>query len=278
MSRAARHLNLSQPAVSHSLARLRDAFGNPLFVREGNGLVPTRMAREIVGPIREALRNFGFALTSAMSFDPASSNRRFRIGMRLSGEVPSFASLVSRVRGEAPNASINSAHFAREELGELLANGDLDLAFDIRHPQRAGLKQHLLREDKLMVVARKGHPEVDGKISLETYLRLDHVFASPRSAGLGHEDAQLARLGHQRRIAVRCQNAMSAWQIVSQSDMLLTLPRRYAEALLPMQENQLVELPLSTAPTALYMYWHEAAEADPGLAWLREIIISNPVF
>ena len=235
------------------------------------------MAREIVGPIREALRNFGFALTSAMTFDPALSNRQFRIGMRLSGEVPNFASLVARVRARAPNAMITSAHFAREELGELLANGDLDLAFDILHPHKKGLNQQLLREDRLVVVARRGHPDVDGKISLETYLRLDHVFASPRSSGLGYEDGELAREGLHRRIAVRCQNAMSAWNIVSQSDMLFTLPKRYAEGLLKLQDNQLVDLPLSIRPTTLYMYWHEASEADPGLIWLRDIIVSEPL-
>lgn len=269
VSRAARHLNLSQPAVSHSLAKLRQAFGDDLFVREGNRLVPTRMAREIVGPIREALRNFGFALSNAMTFEPAQSNRQFRIGMRLSGEVPNFASLVSRMRKAAPNITLTSAHFARQELVELLADGALDLALDVFHRERDGLNRKLLREDGLVVAARRGHPEIKGELDLETYLRLDHVFASPRSSGLGQEDAALSKMGLERRIAVRCQNAMSAWQIVAGSDMILTLSRRNARAFQGLEDNQLVELPVKTPPTELYMYWHEATEADPGAQWLR---------
>ncbi len=269
VSRAARHLNLSQPAVSHSLAKLRQAFGDELFVREGNRLVPTSMARDIIGPIREALRNFGFALSNAMTFDPAQSNRQFRIGMRLSGEVPNFASLVSQMRADAPNITLTSAHFAREALVELLADGALDLALDVSHPARDGLNRKLLRADEYVVAARQGHPDIPGQLDLDTYLRLDHVFASPRSSGLGQEDAALSKIGLDRRIAVRCQNAMSAWQIVARSDMILTLSRRNARAFQGLENNQLVELPLTMAPTELYMYWHEATEADPGAQWLR---------
>ena len=272
VSRAARHLNLSQPAVSHSLARLREAFNDELFIREGNNLVPTAMARDIIGPIREALRNFGFALASAMHFDPATSNRLFRVGMRLSGEAPNFASLVTHLREAAPEVRLTSAHFARQDLTNLLANGDLDLAIDVAHKDRAGLKRELLRHDSFVVAARKGHPAIGETLTLDTYLKLEHVFASPRSVGLGHEDAALSRIGRERKIAVRCQNAMSAWQIVSRTDMILTLSRRYAETFQGLEGNELHELPLSLPSAEAYMYWHEATEADPGLIWLREQI------
>ena len=274
VSRAARHLNLSQPAVSHALARLRAAFNDELFIREGNTLVPTAMSREIIGPIREALRNFGFALSSAMSFDPESSDRLFRLGMRLSSEAPNFASLVSHMRGAAPSVRLTSAHFARQEMSDLLANGDLDLAVDVAHPEKAGLKRELLREDSFVVAARRGHPAIQGALDLETYLGLEHVFASPRSVGLGHEDAALTGLGHERKIAVRCQNAMSAWQIVSRSDMILTLSRRYAETFQDLEDNQLLQLPFELPAAQAFMYWHEASEADPGLGWLRDQIRS----
>ena len=274
VSRAARHLNLSQPAVSHSLARLRAAFNDELFIREGNNLVPTAMSREIIGPIREALKNFGFALSSAMSFEPATSDRLFRLGMRLSSEAPNFASLVSHMRSAAPNIRLTSAHFARQEMSDLLASGTLDLAIDVTHPEKAGLKRELLRDDDFVVAARRGHPAIKGKLDLETYLGAEHVFASPRSVGLGHEDAALSRLGRERKIAVRCQNAMSAWQIVSRSDMLLTLSRRYAETFQDLEDNQLFELPLDLRAAEAFMYWHEASEADPGLAWLRDQIRS----
>ena len=157
-------------------------------------------------------------------------------------------------------------------MSDLLANGELDLAIDVAHPEKAGLKRELLREDSFVVAARKGHPAIGETLDLETYLSLEHVFASPRSVGLGHEDAALSRIGRERKIAVRCQNAMSAWQIVSRSDMLLTLSRRYAETFQGLEGNQLFDLPLELPSAEAFMYWHDASEADPGLGWLREQI------
>ena len=93
VSAAARHLNLSQPAISHALARLRAQFDDPLFVRQGNRLVPTSAARAIAGPVREALRGLDVALDAATAFDPAQTTREFRIGVRLSGALGTLVAL-----------------------------------------------------------------------------------------------------------------------------------------------------------------------------------------
>ena len=272
VSAAARHLNLSQPAISHALTRLRTQFDDPLFVRQGNRLVPTTAARAMAGPVREALRGLDVALDAATAFDPAASTREFRIGVRLSGEMPRFSSLVARVRAEAPHVALSSVTFRRRDLVAMLANGDLDLALDVALPADDRLCRHYLGTEPLVVVARKGHPRIDGAIDLDTYLALDHIIATARPYGPGIEDMVLGRMGLTRRIAVRCQHAITAWQIVAASDMIFALPRSHAAVLDATWPMQLVELPLPVEPGGSYLYWHQAAQADPGLGWLRAII------
>ena len=275
VSAAARHLNLSQPAISHALAKLRDAFGDPLFVRQGNRLVPTPAARAIAGPVREALRGLDAALDAAASFDPGQTTREFRIGVRLSGELPRFSALVARVRAEAPHVTLASVTFRRRDLIAALANGDLDLALDVALPADDRLRRHYLGSEPLVVVARPGHPRVDGAVDLDTYLALEHVVASTRPHGPGIEDMALERMGLGRRVAVRCQHAITAWQIIAASDMLFTLPRSHAEMIDAIWPMQLVPLPLDVERGGNFLYWHQAAEADPGLGWLRAIIVEE---
>jgi DNA-binding transcriptional LysR family regulator len=99
------------------------------------------------------------------------------------------------------------------------------------------------------------------------------VFATPRPHGPGIEDIALARLGLQRRVAVRCQHAITAWQIVAKTDMLCTLPRSHVRMLQHIWPMQLFDLPIAVAQSSSYLYWHRAVQADVGLAWLRAIIL-----
>ncbi len=269
---AARQLNLSQSAVSHALARLRNQFDDPLFVRAGNALVPTALAREIVGPVRTALHGVERVVAAARTFDPATSTRAFRIGLRQSSEVRIFADLVARAKAAAPGITLASADFRRSELAQALAEGELDMAIDVPSDAAAGLCHVPLQTGALVVAARRGHPRIDGAIDFATYLAADHVVASPRPTGRGIEDEALAALGAARRIAVRCQHIWSAWQIVAESDMIVTLMQAHAASLRPLADNQLVPLPFDLPPRPLQLHWHEASARDPGNEWLREMV------
>lgn len=275
VSAAARHLNLSQPAISHALTRLRANFDDPLFVRQGNRFVPTPAARAIAGPVRDALRELDAALDAATHFDPLNATREFRIGVRLAGEMPRFSSLVSRVRRQAPHVALASVTFRRRDLLTALAQGDLDLALDVALPPDDRLCRHYLGTEPLVVAARQGHPDVHGALDLDTYLALDHVVATVRPHGPGIEDFALDDLGLSRRVAVRCQNAITAWQIIASTDMLFSLPRSQAEILHAVWPMQLVGLPLAIEPGGRFLYWHQAAQTDPALGWLRTIIVDE---
>ncbi|WP_156455577.1 LysR family transcriptional regulator, partial [Sphingomonas sp. CCH5-D11] len=199
MTAAARHLHLSQSAVSHALARLRLAFDDELFVRVGNAIVPTALARSIIDPVRDALQGVEQALVTATRFDPATSTRAFRIGLRQANEARVFAGIVAQMVRAAPGVTLASVNFRRSEVAEELARGDLDLAIDVASDATTGLHAVPLQTDTMVVAARRGHPRIHGAIDLETYLAADHVQASPRRSGPGLEDEGLAALGKARR-------------------------------------------------------------------------------
>ena len=274
---AARHLHLSQSAISHSLARLRGAFDDELFVRYGNELVPTAMARSIIDPVRDALHGVERAMVASARFDPATSTRAFRIGLRQASEARVFADIVASALYEAPGVTLASVNFRRGEVARALAHGNLDMAIDVPSNGTAGLRAIPLQTDTLVVAARRGHPRIGESVDLDGYLAADHVLASPRPTGPGLEDQALAALGHTRRVAIRCQNIWSAWQVVARSDMILTVLRSHAGALLPLADNQLVPLPFDVAGRALQLFWHQTAERDPGNAWLRALIAAHLV-
>lgn len=272
MTAAARHLHLSQSAVSHALARLRLAFDDELFVRVGNAIVPTALARSIIDPVRDALQGVEQALVTAARFDPATSTRAFRIGLRQANEARVFAGIVAQMVRAAPGVTLASVNFRRSEVAEELARGDLDLAIDVASDATTGLHAVPLQTDTMVVAARRGHPRIHGAIDLETYLAADHVQASPRRSGPGLEDEGLAALGKARRVAIRCQNIWSAWQVVAQSDLVLTLLGTHAATLLPVADNQILPVPFAIAPRPLQLLWHPAAERDPGNVWLRRLV------
>ena len=121
----------------------------------------------------------------------------------------------------------------------------------------------------MVVAVRAGHPRVGATLELATYLEMEHVMTSSRRTGPGLEDLALQRLGHERRVAVRCQHHWTACQLVASSDLLLTMPERYAGSANAALGNRLLPFPLATPANDLYLYWHANADAEPGNRWLR---------
>lgn len=272
ITRAADKLHLTQPALSHALARLRELFKDPLFVREGRAMVPTPLARRLIEPLRRSLRGMELALNEVQDFDPAATDRRFVIGVRDVLESPALPPLMRRI-AKAPQVDIAAVRFNRRELESELASGMLDLALDVLLPHGEAIKHLRVALDRLVVVARKGHPGVGKKLDLKTYLQLGHVVASSRREGPGLEDMELSRRGLQRRVRLRCQHYFAACRVVAQSDLILTLPERYAGAANEQLGNRILPLPFALPSLDAYLYWHRNADNEPANKWLREQVV-----
>ena len=272
ITRASQRLNLTQPAVSHALSRLRQALEDPLFVRHGHKMVATPFAHQTITPVREALERFEVTLNKANRFDPATAVKHFTIGMRNHLEPEILPKLILTIAGQAPRISLQAVRAERRELERDLVAGRLDAAIDVLLPLSHEVSRRRLASERLAVVSRKNHPKVKKLLDLSTYLAEDHIQVSARRQGPSVEDFELSRLGMHRNVRLRCQHYSAACQIVSETDLLLTLPERYARHINPLFGNRIWRFPIDVPGFASYLYWHKNAGGDPANSWLRDML------
>jgi DNA-binding transcriptional LysR family regulator len=266
---ASKRLHLSQPAVSHSLSRLRELFGDPLFERQGNAMIPTPRARALAGAIRSSLGSLEQVLARTSQFDPAVTPRSFVIATRESHELSMLPVLAQALR-EGPGIEIAAVRMERRHLEDDLQSGELDLAIDIGLTLSPEVHREQLGSEPLVVLARREHPVVQAGVDLATYLALDHVLVTGRRRGGGYEDGVLMKLNLTRRVRLRCQQHAAANEIVSRTDLLLTMPRNHAERVNERTNNQVLAFPIEIPSFELYLYWHSNVEDDAANQWLRE--------
>lgn len=274
ITRAAGKLHLSQPAISHSLARLRDLFGDPLFERIGHRMLPTPMTRRLIEPLRHSLESIGAMLNETRTFDPSASARKVVISMSNAVESSVMPQVIKALSTQAPHVSVSTIRMKRSEIEKALAAGALDLAIDVPLAFTEAVHMRRLDVDRLVVVVRKDHPVIRGSIDMPTYLAQRHIMVSGRREGLGIEDLELRKLGYCRDIAWRCQSYFAACATVARTDLVLTMARRHAVMASGSYENQLLETPAVLMPMEAHMYWHSNGEHDMVNRWLRDLVVS----
>lgn len=272
ITRAAQFLGLSQPAVSHSLSRLREIYQDPLFVRRGPRMEPTPVARSLWPQIQSALEQLHRGLPAvAAEFNPRETQRNFILATRDPLEAFFLPQLMQVFMKEAPLAHVSSVRIKRQDLEKELAAGQLDLAFDVKLPVSSQLRSEKLMEDEWVVVGRRDHPRLQGPLNLEDYLSARHIVVSSRRAGLSMEDFELQRRGCPRTIAMRCQHLWAAARTAASTDLLLTVPGRFVQVKGLIEDLACVPLPLDCAMPAIHMYWHERQDQDKASLWLRTL-------
>ncbi len=271
ITRAADRLHLTQPAVSHALARLRDLYQDPLFVRAGNGVAPTALTKQLIGPIRESLAVLQETLQPARHFDANAAHNSFVVSLPDVLEAWVLPRLMKYLQAQAPSVQLASVRARRRELDADLATGRLDLAFDVLMPVAPALRHAPILEDRFVVVARQRHPVIKANWTIDEYCKARHIVVSSRRTGLSAEDFELSRLGFRRDIALRCSNYHVAWQTMETTDLLLTVPERYAR-LRGKGNHVILPVPADVRGLAIQMYWHESVDQDPANQWLRDIL------
>ena len=270
LTRAGQIVGITQPAVSNALARLRDTFKDPLFVRTAQGMVPTPMAQNIINPVRNALALLRVSVQESRIFNPAQASKIFRISMTDLTEAVILPPLFQRLRRLAPAVVIESFLCKRRETTKELAAGHLDFAVDAPLNSDPQVRHVKLLADRYVCAMRPGHPLAQRELSLDDYMAQTHIHISSRRNGLGHVDLALGRIGLQRKIALRSQHYMMASQVLQQSDMLMTVPERFARR----HELRYVNLPVAEVPQVeTHLYWHESTDQDPANRWMREQIV-----
>ena len=174
ISRAARRLGKSQPAISGALARLRSLLGDPLFVRDGAGMRPTRLANELAAPIREALQLLNQSLRRDRDYAPATSNRTFHLNLNDYTQTILLPRLLAQLRSVAPDVRLATTSLPVDEMESALKRGALDLAVDCHTVSAVGLYQQKLFDDEFVCLVRKGHPHVRNSLTPAQFVTLGH--------------------------------------------------------------------------------------------------------
>jgi DNA-binding transcriptional LysR family regulator len=270
LTRAGQIVGITQPAVSNALARLRETFNDPLFVRTAQGMVPTPMAQNIIGPVRNALQLLRVSVQESRTFNAAQANKTYRISMTDLTETVILPLLFQRLRRLAPTVQIESFLAKRRETTKELAAGRLDFAVDAPLNTDPQVRHVKLMEDRYVCAMRRGHPLAKEKISLEEYLSLSHIHISSRRSGLGYIDLSLGKMGIQRKVVLRSQHYLMASTVLHGTDLAITVPERFARR----QDLHYVDLPVHDVPSLeTHLYWHESTDQDPANRWMREQII-----
>lgn len=273
VTRAAERVGLTQPAMSHALARLRKLFGDPLLVRTPQGMLPTPRALDLVVPIRRALGDIDGALRQQPAFDPRAATRIFTLACVDFGSLVIVPPLLARLRVDAPGVDLLVRPLRSDEIERQLAEGQVDLAIGVVHgEEEAWMVRQRLFEDRFVCVVRADHPTVRGALTIEQFVALDHALISPRGRQGGFVDRALAAQGRRRRVVLTIPHFLAAPIVVAGSDLILTVPERIARAFAKMLPLRIVEPPLAVEGFDVIQYWHERQARDPAHVWLRGLV------
>lgn len=272
LTKAGQVLGITQPAVSNALSRLRELFGDDLFIRTSKGMIPTPVANQIIKDVRSALSLIQNTISETEKFDPSIAEMTFKISIGDSSEYRLLPLLIKELAEIAPKIKVETYLTPRKEAPRELASGTIDFSIDPPVHSDPHLRHEKIYEEDYVMIVRKDHPILNLKeITIEDYLKLSHIHISNRKTGLGHVDMALYRLGLSRDISLRAQHFLVAPYIVEQSDLAITTTKGFAVD----RDLAWRELPFEIEPLILHLYWHEAKDSDPSTKWMKDLMLKT---
>jgi DNA-binding transcriptional LysR family regulator len=270
LTRAAEVLCITQPAVSNALSRLRKTFNDQLFVRTPQAMIPTPVADNIIGKVREALQLLNISVQEGDVFEPKVAEKNFQLSMSDLAESLMLPTLFEYLQLQSPNITLSSYPVSRLEVVKEFTSGTLDFCIDVPLLKDKNLCHRSLVAWPYVCVVRHEHPMVGDTLTIEQYLKLQHIHISSRRKGYGHVDMALNRLGLQRKVQLRVKNYLATPDIVKCTDLALTIPLSLAQKF----DLKIIALPFEVEKLEWHLYWHKSADRDQANRWLRESIFA----
>ena len=272
VTRTGVRLHLSQPAISHSLNKLRVLLDDPLLIRQGNEVVLSALAQNLQAPLKEILGQIETLLGQSIDFVPADSQRTLRIAMSDYGAAIVLPKLLVQLRAQAPGTSLVVIQDSRLGMLEQVGQGRIDLAIGVFPALGADICTEVLFEETFTcLLDRRSLPE-NGVLDLDSYLARPHLLVSMDGNTRGEVDNVLRARGLKRRVAVNVPHWGTAPGMIADTDLILTVATRtltnvpFGDTLVAMAP------PLTVAPFNYVQAWHNRFNQDPAHRWLRELV------
>lgn len=283
LTRAARNLSLTQPAVSNALRRLRDTLGDELVQRSGQGMAPTPRAIAIWPAVREALQRLQESLVPS-TFVSAEANSTFVLAMADATAAELIPGLIDILENEAPGVSMRIVPLTTRDPRRLLDEEACDLAIgyfpsvlaDLTAHAQSGEPMpflfHRLYDGEYVCVMRKHHPLASGPLTLNRFCAARHMLVSFSGRAYGFIDESLASLGRKRQVVLTVNQFFTAGRVVANSNLLTVLPRHFVRVTGIAGQLVLRPLPFDVAPVHVDAVWHRRSEQQSAHMWLRQAV------
>lgn len=272
ISHAAKQLNQSQPAISNALSRLRHGVDDPLFVRTRHGMEPTQKAKEMIYPVQEALQQLRSGLSLEDSFDPAVTKRVFRLVMLDHLEAVLMPRLTKKIQ-DYRSITLESIPLASVSIADRFNDGSLDLLLSTFVSDPPDLECEAMELVELVVIAKKGHPKIDGTLTLDQFVSQGHVALPRNLRTMSRIDEYLFHHKIERHVVYSVSKMWSFPNIVANTELLAILPRNFAMMAAQVFSLDVYPLPFEVPLQDTYMFWKKSRTNDPGHRWLREEIL-----
>ena len=283
LTRAARNLSLTQPAVSNALRRLRETLGDELVQRSGQGMAPTPRALSIWPAVRNALHQLQESLAPS-AFEPANATSTFVLAMADATAAELMPGLIDILEREARGVAMRVVPLTTRDPRRLLDEQAADLAVGYFPPLLADLTaraqageavgfSHLrLYDGEYVCVMRKGHPLAKGTLTLDRFCAARHMLVSFSGRPYGMVDESLASLGRQRQVVLTVNQFFTAGRVVANSNLLTVLPRHFVSVTGIADQLALRPLPFDVSPVHVDAVWHQRSEQEGAHRWLRQAV------
>lgn len=272
LTQAGDSLGLSQPLMSQSLSKLRQYFGDPLFVRTTAGMSPTPRARELAPRIASVIQLMQEAIESPDQFDPAVSRRSFSFVATDFGAAFLLPRLLRHLAEHAPGIRVRAIAAPRHGVEEMLEEGEADLAMGSFAITRSPFYQRRLYASDYVCLARAGHPLAQGVLSEEAYLNAAHALVAPLPIGYEALERFLLESIPAERFVVTLPNFLTVLTTLPSSDALFTVSRRAGVEVARLVGANVMELPVRIPGFIVRQFWHERFHKDPANKWFRDLI------
>jgi DNA-binding transcriptional LysR family regulator len=272
VTRAAKAIGVSQPAMSHMLSRLRDQFGDPLLVRTARGMEPTSYALSLIEPVKMALRQVNQLFDAQPSFDASSSKMDFTVRMGDMNGYLMLPTILREMQKVAPGISLNVKHLSPSATILAIESGEVDFAVSTRLVHPKSVRSIDLVHDRMVCILRKGHPMAKKPITLDAFLKLRHINIVQAKADTRFVDDELVIHQRTRNVLLNISHWMAAPPIVEKTDLVAAISERMARQLNSRGQLSLRALPVGNPELIWRLYWHRRHDSLPAQVWMRSLV------